>query len=181
MATGAETEQGSNPLAQGDWRVVGADSEIGFETRAMLGLLPVRGRFGGLEGELHVDGDGRASGTLLVDAATVSTGIGLRDAHLRTKDFFAVKEHPRVSFELDELTREDDGSLHLTGALHVREHAIPVATAVSVAEVGGDRLRMDADFPLEHRASELRSSGSGWKKVAEILRVKAAVVLERSS
>jgi polyisoprenoid-binding protein YceI len=79
--------------------VVTARSELGFLTR-MLGLIPVRGRHSGYDGELHINSAGNASGVLRIDAATISTGIKKRDAHLRSTDFFAVERHPHMTFEL---------------------------------------------------------------------------------
>jgi polyisoprenoid-binding protein YceI len=58
--------------------VVTARSELGFRTR-MLGLIPVRGRYSGYDGELHIDSAGNASGVLRIDAATISTGIGIHN------------------------------------------------------------------------------------------------------
>jgi polyisoprenoid-binding protein YceI len=167
-------------LPVGDWRVVAADSELGFETRILFGLIPVRGRYSAYTGELHIDSAGRASGELRIDAATVATGIKKRDRHLRSTDFFAVEEHPHLRFELAALAADADGALMLTGTLHVRDEALPVAAPVSVEQAGPDKLRVDGDFNVDHRASGLRSSGVGWKKVPETLRVKAALTLERA-
>ena len=41
----------------------------------------------------------KSSVTLVVDAASVSTGIGKRDEHLRNADFFSAKEFPEIVFE----------------------------------------------------------------------------------
>jgi len=170
----------STRLPLGDWHVVPADSELGFVTRILFGLVPVRGSYSGVSGELHVDGAGNASGELLIDAATVSTGIGKRDRHLRSNDFFAADEHPHVRFTLATLVPTADGSLALTGTLHIREHELAIDTPITAEAIGADRLRVNADFNVDHRASGLRASGSGWKKVPETLHVNAALTLERN-
>lgn len=167
-------------LPVGDWHVVVPDSELGFETRVVFGLLPVRGRYSRYTGELHVDDAGSARGELRIEAATVTTGIKKRDKHLRSGDFFAVDEHPHLRFELDALALGADGAPTLTGTLHIRDEALPIEAPVSVEQAGPDRLRVDADFNVEHRASGLRSSGVGWKKVPEKVRVTAALMLERA-
>lgn len=83
MATTQITEAHPIPLSPGDWRVDPTRSELGFVTH-MFGLIPVRGRYSGFDGELHIDGAGNASGVLRVQAETISTGIKKRDSHLRS-------------------------------------------------------------------------------------------------
>jgi polyisoprenoid-binding protein YceI len=160
-------------LSSGDWRVVPARSELGFRTR-ILGLIAVRGRYTGFEGELHVDDAGAASGTLRVEAETISTGIKKRDAHLRTTDFFAVERHPHMTFELTSLTPNTDGAVTLSGTLHVRDRALPITTPVSVAPVGSNGLRIDADFEVDHRAA-----GFEIKRLPRTVHIQAALTLER--
>lgn len=180
MASRVQTDEDLTLLPHGDWHVSDSDSELGFETK-MLGLIPVHGRYGGLEGELHVDAEGRASGGLRVDAASVRTGIGKRDSHLRSGDFFAVEEHPQLRFQLDSLAPGAGGSLQLAGTLHVRGHELPIAAPVQVSREASGRLRIDAEIPVAHRGSSLHSTGSGWKKVPAGLKVKGALVLEPDS
>jgi polyisoprenoid-binding protein YceI len=164
------------PLPAGDWHVVPARSELGFLTR-MLGLIPVHGRYSGYDGELHIDSAGNASGVLRIEAATISTGIKRRDAHLRSTDFFAVEEHPHLTFELASLVPNADRDLTLTGTLHIRGQALPIKTpvSVSVATLGSDERRIDADFEVDHRASGLDFKG------VRTVRVQAALTLKRTN
>lgn len=53
MAATQGTEAHPIPIPAGDWHVVPARSEIGFRTRAVFGLIPVRGRYSGYDGELE--------------------------------------------------------------------------------------------------------------------------------
>jgi polyisoprenoid-binding protein YceI len=175
VATTQSTEAHPNPLSAGDWRVVAARSELGFLTR-MLGLIPVRGKFSGYDGELHIDNTGNASGVLRIEAATISTGIKKRDAHLRSKDFFHVEQHPHLRFELASLIPNAEGGLTLTGTLHIRDQALPINTPVSVAKVGAEALRIDAELEVDHRAS-----GFEYKRLPRSVRVQAALTLERAS
>lgn len=174
MATTQTTEAHPTPLSPGDWQVDPARSELGFLTR-MLGFIPVRGRYTGYEGELHVDDAGNASGTLRVEAETISTGIKKRDTHLRSKDFFRVDVHPHMTFELTGLTPSSDGTVTLTGTLHIRDRAQAINTPASVALVGSDGLRIDADFEVDHHAA-----GFEFKTLPRHVRIQAVLTLERS-
>jgi polyisoprenoid-binding protein YceI len=162
------------PLSPGDWRVVPARSELGFATR-ILRLIPVRGRYSGFDGELHIDDAGNARGVLRVDAETISTGIKRRDSHLRSSDFFAVERHPHMTFELTALTPGADGGLTLAGTLQIRDRALAINTPASVAGVGSDGLRIGADFQVDHHAA-----GFEIKRLPRSVRIQAALTLERA-
>jgi polyisoprenoid-binding protein YceI len=170
------TEAHPIPIPAGDWHVVPARSEIGFRTRAVFGLIPVRGRYSGYAGELEIDAAGSASGGLRIDAATISTGIKKRDAHLRSHDFFAVDEHPRLEFELASLAPDADRDLTMTGTLHIRDRAVPVKAPVSIATLGSDERRIDADFEVDHRACGFEIK----RGLPRTVRVRAALTLERT-
>ena len=181
MSTTTDTDLPQTSLAAGDWQVDPAESELAFETRILFGTIPVRGSYSDYAGELHLDPSGDASGELRIEARTVRTGIRKRDNHLKSGDFFAVDEHPQLRFELATLGASPDGSPRLSGTLHVRGHALPIDTEVSLEQVSPDRLRINADFPVNHRSSGLGQTGSGWKKVPESLRAHAALTLARTS
>jgi len=159
-------------LPAGSWRVVPADSELGFATR-MFGLIPVRGRYSGYAGDLTVESDGSAKGSLQVETATVTTGIKKRDSHLRSDDFFASAEHPLMTFALEGIGSQPTGTT-ITGTLQIRDRTIPIAAPVTIAAHGPDRLRIQAGFTVDHGAA-----GLAWKRVPQSVQVEASVTLER--
>jgi len=176
MATPQTAAPAASQLPAGDWHVVPADSELGFETRIMFGLIPVHGRYSAYAGELHADAAGDASGSLYIDAATVRTGIKKRDNHLRSRDYFAVEEHPHLRFELSSLAPDAAGSQTVSGTLFIRGREIRIETPISLELAGPDRLRLSADFEVDHS-----HAGLGWKKVPDAVDVHAALALERMS
>jgi polyisoprenoid-binding protein YceI len=176
MATTQSTRALPVPLSPGEWNLDPARSELGFSTRIMIGLVPVRGHYSGFDGELHIDSAGNASGTLRVEAETISTGIKKRDSHLRSKDFFHVDLHPHMTFELNGLTPNTDGAVTLTGTLHIRDRELPINTPVSVGLVDSDGLRINADFEVDHRAA-----GFEVKRLPRTVRIQATLTLARSN
>jgi polyisoprenoid-binding protein YceI len=146
-------------LRSGDWRVDDRRSLVRFHTRAMFGLFPVAGRFDRFAGTLHVDESGRASGELTIEASSVTTGLGLRDWHLRSRDFFHAASHPHLTFTLNGL--EPDGESHLvTGLLHIREVSLPVRASATVADHGSEAT-IDARFEVDHHAAGLKWAKPG--------------------
>ena len=57
--------------------------------------------FAGLEADVRFDPDdiGRGAIVASVDASTIDTGVGIRDRHLRKRDYFDVERYPRIRME----------------------------------------------------------------------------------
>ncbi len=86
-------------IPTGMWTVDPAHSSVEFSVKHM-GIANVRGRFTEFEGTLEMQEDlgaSRAHGAVKV--ATIDTGEGQRDDHLRSPDFFNVEEFPEITFE----------------------------------------------------------------------------------
>ena len=81
------------------YRVQSEASEGTF--KAASRLMNADGRFSRLRGDITVDPKdlGTAKVTLSIEAASIDTGIGLRDNHLRSEDFFDAKRFPAITFE----------------------------------------------------------------------------------
>lgn len=96
---------GTDVRAQTQWQVDSAS--IRFEIRNAG--LPVRGSFSGLHAEAGFDPTmpGRGAVVASIDAATIETGIGLRDRHLRRPGYFDVERYPRMRLESVRLTSAD--------------------------------------------------------------------------
>jgi polyisoprenoid-binding protein YceI len=63
--------------------------------------------------------------TVTIQAAAIDTDSKKRDAHLRTKDFFAVGQYPEITFRSESIVKKGDGYV-LTGALTIKGHTHPV-------------------------------------------------------
>jgi len=169
METQTATIQASPTLPSGDWCVDPARSRVHFHTRAMFGLLPVRGRFERFGGVLHVEDSGQATGDLHIEPASIRTGIDKRDVHLRSEDFLHADAHPYLTFNLTSLRR--DGDAHqVTGTLRIREKTIPIRARATVA-ISGSALQIEARFPVDHDAA-----GLGWAKPGMIRKIVDADV-----
>jgi polyisoprenoid-binding protein YceI len=64
------------------------------------------GRFNQVTGEINLEESGSVS--LEVDADSVDTHNAQRDAHLKSQDFFSVKEFPKLSFKSKSLTKKGE-------------------------------------------------------------------------
>ena len=105
----------------GTWTIDPAHSRIGFVARHAM-VTKVRGAFNEVEGTVVVDGSdlARSSATVTIEAASIDTRNAQRDAHLRSNDFLAMDEHPRITFVSTRVTRTGPTSLELTGDLTIK-------------------------------------------------------------
>jgi len=81
------------------FRVQPEVSEVTF--KATSRLMNADGRFHRVAGEIVVDPKdlSTAKVTLAIEAASIDTGIGRRDNHLRSEDFFDVRQFSSITFE----------------------------------------------------------------------------------
>lgn len=75
-----------------------------------FGTSTLRGRFGPLQGDVTIDRAQRSGRVqVVVDTATVSTGLPVLDARLKESDMLAAKEHPQAFFVADRFEFDDAG------------------------------------------------------------------------
>lgn len=111
-------------------------SEITF--RATSRLMNADGHFSRFSGEVVVDPAVLTSAriSLSIDTASLDTGIGMRDRHLRSGDFFDAERFPTIVFQsvrVEAAGRRATvvGRLSLHGV--TREIAVPVDVQISDA------------------------------------------------
>jgi polyisoprenoid-binding protein YceI len=106
-------------------------SHARFLSGTLGGVVKTPGRFRSLSGDLSVGEDG-ASGTLVIESSSIDTGNGMRDRHLRSRDFFHVKRHPQVLYEARSILSEDPGRPQINGELVVAGIRTPLPLDVTL-------------------------------------------------
>lgn len=148
-------------LPIGVWNVDPASSELGFSARGMFGLVTVHGHFGQFNGTLTIDGEG-ARGQLTVQTASLDTRNKKRDVHLLSGDFFDVKTHPTLTFELTGVKPVEPGELSISGVLRIRDNSLPITAPVKAA-TADDRVILETTVDVDRDAA-----GLGWSKMGMI-------------
>ena len=97
------------------FRIQPEASEISF--RATSRLMNAEGHFGRFSGDVLADPNSPAGAriTLTIDAASLDTGIQMRDKHLRSADFFDVARFPAITFRSRSVDRAPAVRLVLAG------------------------------------------------------------------
>lgn len=84
-------------LPAGTWSLDPTHTHIGFTVRHMM-VAKVRGSFSDFSAEITVaENPLESSLSAVVQMASIDTGNGDRDGHLRTNDFFSIDEFPTMT------------------------------------------------------------------------------------
>lgn len=100
------------------WEIDSAHSQVSFAIRVMS-VTTTRGHFNKVRGQLYIDEQHPASSWVEaeIDAASIDTHNILRDTHLRSKAFFAVKKYPSISFRSTRVEHIGGSAYTVTGNL----------------------------------------------------------------
>ena len=109
-----------------DYVIDAAHSGISFQI-SHLGLSYVQGRFDEFSGNFTIDSSdpARSSFTLTIKAESVDTNNAGRDKHLKSPDFFNVKQFPAISFT-STAVKPIEGGYEVTGDLTMHGETKPV-------------------------------------------------------
>ena len=113
-------------------------SEAAFTVRHLL--TKVRGRFTEFDGTIDFDSAAPAAGSVQVtiQAGSINTNEPARDAHLRSADFFAVDEHPTLTFVSRQLRVRNSHEFAVEGDLTIRGVTRPVSLDVTYLGLAAD-------------------------------------------
>ncbi|HEX9669302.1 MAG TPA: YceI family protein [Thermoanaerobaculia bacterium] len=155
---------------------------IGF-LAPVLGAGKVSGKFPTFEGSivLHDPEDLTTMDVeLVIDAASISTGIADRDQHLRTADFFDTGSHPEITFKSKRVDRDvaSGDAYRLVGELTLRgvtkEIAIPFRVTAHSEFLGADsRFTLDR---TEYGVSWMRVMDDGSLFVGKEIEIELFVI-----
>ena len=167
-------------------------SSIGFAVKHMM-IATVRGRFGQFEGTVDVpDGDPtQAQAEFTIQAASIDTGVGPRDEHLRSADFFDAGNHPELRFVSRRIESLGGDRYRAEGDLTMRGVTKPVSLEVEVGDRvrdpwGNDRVGISARGKLNRK-----EWGLNWNQALEAggmlvsdevkLEIEAALVVSQAA
>lgn len=133
------------------WSVDNPHSEVAFQVRHFF--TPVRGQFNDFTGTVVYDPENPSNSSveMVVQAASIDTDNEKRDSHLRSPDFFAVGEHPTLSFKSKRVARVGEDNLAVTGDLTIRGTTKEVTIPVQVLGVMGDKAGFSTEFVIDRQ------------------------------
>lgn len=113
-------------------------SRIGFSVKHMM-FAKVRGSFQEWSGTFKYDPENpeASSVAVTIQAASIETGNGDRDNHLRSADFFDVEKFPTINFQSKKFTKSGS-ALSIEGTLTIRDASHDVVIAAEETGTGTD-------------------------------------------
>jgi len=125
-----------------------------------LGLSTARGRFDRTSGTIVLDAaTGSGSIEIVIDTASIDTGLAKRDEHLRRDEFFNVDQYPTMKFVAHSLTFDGNRLVNADGDLTLLGRSRPVSLRITNFAC--------AEHPIHHKPAcgadaETRIQRSDW-------------------
>jgi polyisoprenoid-binding protein YceI len=116
--------------------VTPTQSTIKFNVKASVALV---GTFAHWDSTLAFASTDVSTGVLdiKIQADSVSTGSGMKDGKLKSKDFFDVKENPLITFHSDKIVQTGPNTFDLPGTFTIRGVSKPETLAFTVTGTRG--------------------------------------------
>ena len=104
-----------------------AHTRIGFVARHAM-VTKVRGAFNEFTGTAVLDGANPANSRVevTIEAASIDTRNAQRDEHLRSNDFLAMQEYPKITFTSTGVRQAGETTYEVTGDLTIKGVTNPV-------------------------------------------------------
>ncbi|MCC5576447.1 YceI family protein [Microtetraspora sp. AC03309] len=98
-----------------------AHTRVGFVVKHMM-VSKVRGNFAEFEGKIVIAENPLESGVeAVLKTASIHTGVGDRDNHLRSDDFLSAEKFPEIIFRSARVADHSDDEFVLVGDLTIRD------------------------------------------------------------
>src|SRR5436305_3045800 len=143
------------------WAIDAYHSSVAFTIRHMMSR--VRGEMKITEGWIDAEGDNlsQARVEVVLDAATINTGVEMRDNHLRSADgHFDVANYPTISFTSTRIEGKDPSNFKVIGDVTIHGITKEVVLEASFNGEGKDpwgnrRVSFDAQTKLNRKDYDL--------------------------
>lgn len=150
-------------LAKTTWAIDPTHSEVSFKVKHMM-ISTVTGHFESFSGTVETEDEQftDANVEFTIDVDSINTKNADRDGHLKSEDFFAADQHPKIAFK----SKSFDGS-NLVGDLTIRDITKEVALDVDFNGVAVDPYgQTKAGFEVEGKINR-KDFGLSWNAVTE--------------
>ena len=151
--------------------------DVGWEGRTVTVRFPTQ------SGQIDFDRDHpeRARAEIGVATTDATTGVGVVDGLLRSKDYLDAAEYPAITFHLDKLTQTSKSSADVAGRITLRGVTKPVSFKAQVSRYApstDDPDRFEAGFDLTGSIDRTTfGSTGGLPQVAAVLPVRINLVM----
>lgn len=151
------------------WQLDPAHSEVQFRVRHLM-VSTVTGQFKNFSSNVTTAENGdfkTAEIEFTIEAASVDTGVEMRDNHLRSDDFFNAEKYPTLQFKSTGLKPLGSDEYQLDGLMTIRDITKPVSLHVELGGVVVDPYgNTKAGFEVTGKINR-KDFGLNWSAVTE--------------
>jgi polyisoprenoid-binding protein YceI len=168
----------NDPDLAGVWNVVADRSTITFKIRNMWGLINVKGRFTDFSGDGQLTGNGAVFGRLDIRTASLDTGIGSRDRHLRSADFFDVERFGEINVVVTAVHPTEGRTADLRVNFTIKGVTAPLPLPAAITELEDGSIQIAGKTQVDRAQFDL-----GWNRfgmIGSTATAAANVVFARS-
>jgi polyisoprenoid-binding protein YceI len=155
----------NDPDTAGVWSLDPDRSTVGFKIRNFWGLMNVKGRFTDVSGDGQVTGKGAIFGRLDVRVASLHTGIGKRDEHLRSADFFDAARYPDISVVVTAVEPTTGNAADLRATFSIKGITADVPLPVQVSTLADGSVQVSATTEIDRDQFDV-----GWNRLGMVAR-----------
>jgi polyisoprenoid-binding protein YceI len=169
----------NDPDTTGVWNLVPDRSTIAFKIKSMWGLVPVKGRFTEFSGDGQLTAKGAVFGRVDIRVGSLHTGIGRRDRHLLSADFFDTERFPEISVVVTGLEPTTGRAADLRTTFTIKGVTAPVSLPVTITELGEGPIRIAGEAKIERS-----QFGLDWNKLgvmADAVTVSTEAIFARAA
>ncbi len=156
-------------MAKLSWQLDPAHSEVQFRVRHLM-VSTVTGQFKNFSSNVTTAENGdfkTAEIEFTIEAASVDTGVEMRDNHLRSDDFFSAEKYPTLQFKSTGLKPLGSDEYQLDGLMTIRDITKPVSLRVELGGVVVDPYgNTKAGFEVTGKINR-KDFGLNWSAVTE--------------
>ena len=168
----------NDPDTAGVWSLDPDRSTVDFKIRNFWGLISVKGRFTDVSGDGQVTSKGAVFGRLDIQVASLHTGIGKRDEHLRSADFFDAARYPDISVVVTAVEPATGNDAALRATVSIKGVTAEVPLPVHVIALDDDSVQVSAKTEIDRDQFDI-----GWNRlgmVAKTAKVSADAYFVRA-
>src|ERR1700759_511260 len=153
----------NDPDTAGVWSLDPDRSTVNFKIKNFWGLINVKGHFTGVSGDGQVTGKGAIFGRLEIQVASLRTGIGKRDEHLRSADFFDADRYPEIGIEVTAIHPTSGDAAELAATFTIKGVTAPVPLPVQVSTLGDGTVRVVTSAEIDRDRFDI-----GWNQLGMV-------------
>lgn len=155
-------------MASTTWNLDTAHSEVTFKVKHLV-ISTVSGQFKNFSSAVSTEGEDFTTANIPfeIDAASVDTGMEMRDNHLRGDDFFNAEAFPKIRFNATGIRKTGGSDLEIDGNLTIRDITKPITLKAEFGGIAKDPYgQIKAGFEVEGKIKR-QEFGLTWNALTE--------------